>query len=219
MKPPPIIIWGASRHARVVAEILELRGELEIYGFIDDVNPDRTGEQFAGKEVLGGRSALDRALERGVTRLIFGFGRSAEKLALAPELIERGFSFESAIHPGAHFSTKSRIGAGTVVKAGAVIDPGAQVGEHAIVGANAVVTHGSILEDGARMAAGAILGADVRVGRGALVGIGAMVTGGVTIGEGALVGAGSVVVNDVPPGKVVVGSPARVTRDARPEDY
>lgn len=36
---------------------------------------------------------------------------------------------------------------------------------------------------------------------------------GVVIGRNVLVGAGSVVVKDVPPGKVVVGNPARVVKD------
>jgi acetyltransferase-like isoleucine patch superfamily enzyme len=36
---------------------------------------------------------------------------------------------------------------------------------------------------------------------------------GVRIGTGALVGAGAVVTNDVPPGCVVVGNPARVIKD------
>ena len=40
---------------------------------------------------------------------------------------------------------------------------------------------------------------------------------GVEIGEEAFVGAGAVVTKDVPPRKVVVGSPARVLRDV-PED-
>jgi acetyltransferase-like isoleucine patch superfamily enzyme len=39
----------------------------------------------------------------------------------------------------------------------------------------------------------------------------------VEIGEEAFVGAGAVVTKDVPPKKVVVGSPARVLRDV-PED-
>ena len=41
------------------------------------------------------------------------------------------------------------------------------------------------------------------------IGSGAVILGGITIGEGALVGAGAVVTRDVPPGAVVVGSPAR----------
>src|SRR6476659_7501192 len=53
--------------------------------------------------------------------------------------------------------------------------------------------------------------------RGARVGGGAILCPGVEIGEEAFVGAGAVVTKDVPPRKVVVGSPARVLR-AVPED-
>jgi UDP-2-acetamido-3-amino-2,3-dideoxy-glucuronate N-acetyltransferase len=50
------------------------------------------------------------------------------------------------------------------------------------------------------------------VGRRASIGSGAVILGGVTIGDGALVGAGAVVTRDVEPGAVVVGVPARATR-------
>ena len=46
----------------------------------------------------------------------------------------------------------------------------------------------------------------------ARIGANATVLPGVEIGEGALVGAGSVVVDDVPPGMVVVGNPAKVVK-------
>lgn len=52
----------------------------------------------------------------------------------------------------------------------------------------------------------------VRVGRCASIGSGAIILGGITIGTHALVGAGAVVTRDVPPGSVVVGTPARVVR-------
>jgi acetyltransferase-like isoleucine patch superfamily enzyme len=48
--------------------------------------------------------------------------------------------------------------------------------------------------------------------RGAKIGANSTLLPGVVIGENALVGAGSVVVDDVPPGAVVVGNPARVIR-------
>ena len=216
---PQILIWGSSAHARVVAEILALRGEFEIAGFIDDVYPDRKGKIFAGKDILGGREALTGALERGISHLIFGFGRSEEKLALAPQLAALGFRFVSAIHPGAHVARDVQVGCGTVIKAGAAIDSGVEIGEHAIIGSNVTVTHGSVLEDGARLAAGVTLGANVRVEGGAMVGIGAVIQSSVRIGAGALVGGGALVTYDVPPGMVVVGAPARVRREARPNDF
>jgi acetyltransferase-like isoleucine patch superfamily enzyme len=54
--------------------------------------------------------------------------------------------------------------------------------------------------------------------RGARVGVGAVLCPGVEIGEEAFVGAGTVVVEDVPPGMVVVGNPARMLREVPPEE-
>ena len=48
-------------------------------------------------------------------------------------------------------------------------------------------------------------------------GDGAILCPGIEVGEEAFVGAGAVVTKDVPPGKLVVGNPARVLRDV-PED-
>ncbi|MBL0029985.1 MAG: hypothetical protein IPO95_13315 [Rhodanobacteraceae bacterium] len=52
------------------------------------------------------------------------------------------------------------------------------------------------------------------MGSGASIGAGAVVLPGLVIGNGAMVGAGSVVTRDVPPGKLVLGNPARVVGDA-----
>ena len=51
--------------------------------------------------------------------------------------------------------------------------------------------------------------APVRVCRGAYIGARAILLPGVTVGEDAVVGAGAVVAQDVPPGTVVAGVPAR----------
>lgn len=47
---------------------------------------------------------------------------------------------------------------------------------------------------------------------GSLLFAGVIVGPGVTVGEGSVVGAGSVVLDDVPPGSLAAGSPARVVR-------
>jgi acetyltransferase-like isoleucine patch superfamily enzyme len=57
----------------------------------------------------------------------------------------------------------------------------------------------------------------VRLGARAYVCTGAIIAPGVTIGAGAIVGAGSVVLRSVPPGVMVIGSPARVVGKAHSE--
>jgi serine O-acetyltransferase len=57
-----------------------------------------------------------------------------------------------------------------------------------------------------------VLGDDV------LVGAGAKVLGGVRIGDGARIGANAVVLDDVPPGSLAVGIPARIVRESSAQD-
>jgi bifunctional UDP-N-acetylglucosamine pyrophosphorylase/glucosamine-1-phosphate N-acetyltransferase len=52
------------------------------------------------------------------------------------------------------------------------------------------------------------------IGDGVFTGINTNLIAPVTIGDGAYLGAGSVVNKDIPPGKLAVGMPARVIRDA-----
>jgi acetyltransferase-like isoleucine patch superfamily enzyme len=51
------------------------------------------------------------------------------------------------------------------------------------------------------------------VKKGASIGANATILPGVIIGEKAVVGAGAVVTKDVPPGKIVVGNPAKIIGD------
>jgi acetyltransferase-like isoleucine patch superfamily enzyme len=58
----------------------------------------------------------------------------------------------------------------------------------------------------------------VTVRRGGRIGLAAVILPGMTIGADGVVAAGSVVTRDVPPGKVVMGAPARVVRDVTPAE-
>jgi len=57
-----------------------------------------------------------------------------------------------------------------------------------------------------------------QIGRGSLIGIGAIVLDGVTVGEGSIVGAGAVVTKDVAPFSLVVGMPAKRSREVTQEE-
>ncbi|MDE3112309.1 MAG: gamma carbonic anhydrase family protein [Chloroflexota bacterium] len=98
-----------------------------------------------------------------------------------------------------------RIGSGTNVQDNSVIhtDHGAPT----IIGANCTIGHGAIVHSSV-------------VGDNVLIGTASVLTGFNKVGSGSLVGAGAVFPAGMEVGerKMVVGVPARVARDVRPED-
>ena len=206
-----VVIWGASGHALVVADILRLEGR-EIAGFIDDVDATRRGAEFAGARVLGGRDCLPALHAGGVRSAVIAIGDCAVRLRLADVARQHGFALARAVHPRAVLAADVTVGAGTVVCAGAVVNPRSSIGESAIVNTAAPVDPECLIADGAHVGPGAHLGGRVRIGRGAWIGIGATISDRVVIGEESIVGAGAVVLNDVPRRVVAFGVPARVVR-------
>jgi len=207
-----VVIWGASGHAMVVADILRLSGQYEIVGFLDDIHIDRHGTPFCGAIVLGGQEELDRLLEKGIKNIILAFGDCKARLRLSRLAKQKGFNLVTATHPRAIVANDAAVGPGSVIAAAAVISPAVIVGENVIINTAATVDHESIVADGAHICPGVHLGGCVSVGRAGWVGIGTTVNDHVSIGAGSFIGAGSVVVDDIPENVIAYGVPAKIVR-------
>lgn len=142
------------------------------------------------------------------------------------------------VYRGVRSGEGLHLGHGVLVREETTMGDSVSVGSHSVVEHHVVMGHRvrlhtgcfvpelSILEDDAWLGPHVVLTnarypnepdtkerlEGVRIGRGARVGAGVVVLPGVTIGAGALVGAGAVVTDDVAPGVVVAGNPARSLR-------
>jgi UDP-N-acetylbacillosamine N-acetyltransferase len=217
MQAMDLVIWGASGHAMVVADIIRLCGDYRIVGFLDD-SPAREGSEFCGATVLGGREQLDALRDSGVKNIILAFGDCEARLALSDLVRRKGFDLATAVHPRAVVAGDVEIQRGTVVVAGAAINPGARIGDSAIINTSATIDHECLIGDAVHIGPGARLGGRVIVGSAAWVGIGATVRDRVTVGARAVIGAGAVVLDDIPAGVVAYGVPAKVKRLVKGDD-
>ncbi|HJU47203.1 MAG TPA: acyltransferase [Gaiellaceae bacterium] len=116
---------------------------------------------------------------------------------------------------GSLVENDTTVGPLTVIQAGAYVTAYSVVEERVFVAPCVVTTNDNFMGRTERRRA-LVKGPTIR--RGARIGGGAILCPGVEIGEEAFIGAWAVVTKDVPPGVVVVGSPARVLRDVPAEE-
>lgn len=136
-------------------------------------------------------------------------------------------NINARIEPGAVIREQVEIGDGAVIMMGAIINIGAAIGAGTMIDMGAVLGGRATVGKNCHVGAGAVLAGviepasavPVLVEDGVLIGANAVVIEGVRIGAGAVVAAGSIVIEDVPPGAVVAGVPARVIKmkDAQTE--
>ncbi|MBL4931098.1 2,3,4,5-tetrahydropyridine-2,6-dicarboxylate N-acetyltransferase [Clostridium paridis] len=128
---------------------------------------------------------------------------------------------DARIEPGAIIRDKVKIEKNAVVMMGAVINIGAEIGEGTMVDMNAVVGARGKLGKRVHLGAGAVVAGVLEppskepciIGDDVLIGANAVILEGVKIGNGSVVAAGSVVVEDVPEGVVVAGTPAKIIKE------
>jgi len=102
----------------------------------------------------------------------------------------------------AHVDYDVRIGRGTKVEGGVYIPPLSRIGKNVFIGPAAVLTNDPYPPSKKMIG--------VTIEDDAIVGARAVIKAGVTVGRRSVVAMGAVVTRDVPPGKVVMGIPARV---------
>ncbi len=150
---------------------------------------------------------------------------------LLDTVVGDGALVEHSVGRGAEVGPGASVGPYAFLRPGTVLGPEAKVGaycevKNTRVGRGSKVPHLSYVGD-AEIGEDANLGAGTitanydgvsknrtEIGDRAFTGVNTSLIAPVTIGEDVYLGAGSVVNKDIPPGKLAVGMPARVIRDA-----
>lgn len=192
-----INLFGASGHAKVIADIITAQGRN--VGCMYDDAPHCS--EIHGIPVF---FASDKSI---VEPIIISIGSNK----LRKQVYERynNIDYAKAIHPKAIISPHATIGGGTVVMQGVIIQSDAKIGKHCIINTGASIDHECEISDFVHISPHATICGNVHIGEGTWIGAGAIIIPGIKIGQWCTIGAGSVVLNDIPDYTVAVGNPCK----------
>lgn len=197
-----VIIIGASGHGKVIADIIQLNGNI-VKGFLDD-NEKIQGKSIVGFPVLG---KTEDYVKYPDCEFVIAIGDADIRKRLADSL---DVKWHTAVHPKATVSKlDTSIGEGTVVMANAVVNPSAKIGRHCIINTGAVVEHDNVLGDFVHISPNTTLAGAVTVGEMTHIGAGSAVKQVISITSDCIIGAGTVVIKDITQSGTYVGVPAR----------
>jgi sugar O-acyltransferase (sialic acid O-acetyltransferase NeuD family) len=191
----PLVIVGAGRQGRIVAETLEgVEAAGPVAGYLDDTKA--IGEKILGYPVLNGFAAIRDPRFVFDHAWIVAIGDNLIRRDLYRVLVAADAAIISAIHRTACISRAAILGRGLFI------------GPLSSVGPNSMIGDWSVLEAHVRV------GVDVRVGEAAFLGPATIVTGGSSVGANSFLGAGTIINNNRSVGAdCIIGANSVVTRD------
>ncbi len=212
----PLVVVGAGGHGRelwsVAHDVNDVAPTWDMLGFVDDGPVDDHRVERVGGRVLG---PVEWLIDRDV-RYALGVGASATRRAIVDRLAKGSARPATIVAPGASVGLDVELGDGVVVYDRSTLTTDVRIGRHTHVNVGCAVQHDSVVGEFVQMSPGVLINGDCVIGDDVFLGSGAVVTRGCRVGAAARIGAGAVVLDDVPPGALAVGVPARIVPEFGP---
>ena len=215
----PLLIFGASGHARVIIDMAERTGQFQILGILDSFKP--VGDHLMGYQILGHESMLPElaASYPGLhIHIAIGDNDARERISHHLTRLCPDIPFATIIDPSAIVSSAAEIGPGTCIMPGAVVNAAAIIGKLCIINSRAVLEHDGKMGDCSSLGPGAVAAGGASIGRSSALLAGSVLKHGVTIGNHCVLKTGAVLSLPGPDGSIYEGNPAVIIGNRAPGD-
>lgn len=210
-----IYILGAGAMARETLNIYKDLGRFqEIGGFIEE-NCKKENSKVHGKTVMDA-SFID-SIARDST--FVGAIGSPKRKRWIEEIEEKGFNFDTVLHPSVIAGGFLNIGKGCIVCPGIILTCDIKIGRHSIINIGSLINHDCVIGDFATIGPGVSIAGHVTISDECWISVGVTIVNGVSIGRGSYIGAGAVVTKDIPENVLAVGVPAKPIRKLTESDW
>jgi len=192
-----LLIVGASRHGRVVADCASALDRWAEIIFFDDIYPN-IDRNFKWA-IRGSISAIQA--DAGTSDKVFvAIGNCATRVEMLD--IFRGMNLRLAtlVYPQASVSADTKIEYDSIVVAGALVNIGVMIGFGGAINTGSSVDCDCVLNSGVHVCPGARLARDVRIGERSWIDIGAVMRQGIQICSDVVDSPGAAVLTDISDG-------------------
>jgi acetyltransferase EpsM len=207
-KARPLLVLGTRLLAEELCDLLDDISEWELAAYVENLDRERCKATLCAKPILwideiGSLSQTHYAVCGISTPLRWKFVEQVEKT---------GMPFATLIHPMGRLSSRSTLGAGSILSPGAVVASNTTIGSHVFINRGVLIGHHTAIGDYVSLQPGANIAGACEIGARTVIGIGAIVVDHISIGSNCVVAAGSVVTKNIPDNTHVAGRPARRIR-------
>jgi sugar O-acyltransferase (sialic acid O-acetyltransferase NeuD family) len=209
-----IIIYGASGHGKMIADIILKNNDYKIIGFIDSFRP--INDAIYGFKVIGNLDTLPQLIEEhDIFGVIIGIGDNYTRQKIYNKItkIAPSIKFLSAVHPSAILADDIKIPQGAVIMPNVVINANAKIGDFTLLNTKSSLGHDSIMSNFSSLASGVIISGNVEIGICSAICLSASIIQNISIGDHTIIGAGSLVLKSVGDYKQAFGSPIDTIKD------
>jgi len=163
-----LLIIGSRDFAQTVATLARDCGH-EPSGFVDDFN--------TGGVIIATSDSIPRSHppdQYGIA-IAIGYKHLPARWRAWQQLQQAGYAAPPLIHPRAYVAADARIGAGSMVMAGALIDMRVQLGEIVVAWPGACINHDAVIGDNTFLSPNATVCGHARIGAACFIGAAAAI--------------------------------------------
>lgn len=132
-----LLIIGAGQYGAVAKEIAEDMQCFHKIDFLDDNS----------KLAIGKISQLEDFADNYKFAFV-AIGNSRFRMKCLEKLQKAGFILATLIHPEAHVSTSTKVGAGSIIEPFATVQANCEIGKGVLICSGAVIKHNCVVGDG-----------------------------------------------------------------------
>lgn len=142
--------------------------------------------------------------------ICLGYRHLALKNSIITELLHKGRTLPSFIHPTVYVATDCKIEAACVLYPNSTIDMEVKLEQGVLLNNAVVISHNAVIGSCAYLSPGIVISGNVTIGKNTFIGSGSVFSNNISIGENSVIGVGSVLTHSIPDYSNGIGNPFRI---------